>query len=308
MARKDKDKSGVSKIRKKLNKEFERTSSQVEALIGDALKQISHLQHQIQDPVRKLISDLEHIREREMKRLHDEFERRMNELHEVQSSMLERLGVGSKAARKSLVDKASRSTKEAPKVAKDKAETVANAAAESAAETATHGKAIAKSAKSTSKPAKAAKAAKSAARSAGDKAKSETKAAADTAKASASAGAPKGNGSAQRSPASEKQPQNSQASGSGSAEPVAGGSGAKPQATSGGKSGNGSGNNRDTDLTRIKGIGPVTAQRLQEKGIARIQQVANPSPEDQKVLEQFKTGRGLEVWKENAQKLGGPRQ
>lgn len=95
-----KAKPSVDKIVKKVNKEFEKTSSQIEGLINDALKQFDHLQHQVQDPVRKLIKDMDELREREMKRFNDEFERRMDEFHELQASLLEKLGIATKEARK----------------------------------------------------------------------------------------------------------------------------------------------------------------------------------------------------------------
>ncbi|MDN6318970.1 MAG: helix-hairpin-helix domain-containing protein [Marinobacter sp.] len=91
-----KPKSNVDKIVKKVNKEFEKTSSQIEGLISDAMKQFDTLQHQVQDPVRKLLKEVDELREREMKRFSDEFERRLDEFHELQSSVLERLGVASK--------------------------------------------------------------------------------------------------------------------------------------------------------------------------------------------------------------------
>ncbi len=95
-----KAKPSVDKIVKKVNKEFEKTSSQIEGLINDALKQFDHLQHQVQDPVRKLIKDMDELREREMKRFNDEFERRMDEFHELQAALLEKLGIATKEARK----------------------------------------------------------------------------------------------------------------------------------------------------------------------------------------------------------------
>ncbi|MGO1461080.1 MAG: helix-hairpin-helix domain-containing protein [Marinobacter sp.] len=91
-----KAKSSVEKIVKKVNKEFEKTSSQIENLISDAMKQLDTLQHQVQDPVRKLLKEVDELRERETRRFNDELERRLNEFHELQSGILERLGVASK--------------------------------------------------------------------------------------------------------------------------------------------------------------------------------------------------------------------
>jgi predicted flap endonuclease-1-like 5' DNA nuclease/polyhydroxyalkanoate synthesis regulator phasin len=92
----NKAKPSVDKIVKKVNREFEKTSSQIESMITDALKQFDSLQSQIQDPVRKLLKDIDELREREMKRFSDEFDRRLNEFQELQNSILERVGLASK--------------------------------------------------------------------------------------------------------------------------------------------------------------------------------------------------------------------
>src|SRR5690554_2203549 len=94
-----KAKPSVDKIVKKVNKELEKTSAQIEGLISDALQQFDHLQHQIQDPVRKLLKDMDELRDREMKRFNEELERRMNEFHELQATLLERVGIASKEGR-----------------------------------------------------------------------------------------------------------------------------------------------------------------------------------------------------------------
>ena len=103
-----KAKPSVDKIVKKVNKEFEKTSAQIEGLISDALQQFDHLQHQIQDPVRKLLKDMDELRDREMKRFNEEFERRMNKFHELQATLLERVGIASKEARKAADETASK--------------------------------------------------------------------------------------------------------------------------------------------------------------------------------------------------------
>jgi predicted flap endonuclease-1-like 5' DNA nuclease len=107
-----KAKPSVDKIVKKVNKEFEKTSAQIEGLINDALKQFDNLQNQVQEPVRKLLKDMDELRDREMKRFNDEFERRMNEFHELQSALLERLGIASRETGKS-VSKSGESTSKA---------------------------------------------------------------------------------------------------------------------------------------------------------------------------------------------------
>lgn len=108
-----KAKPNVDKIVKKVNKEFEKTSSQIEGLVNDALKQFDSLQHQVQEPVRKLLKEVDELREREMKRFNEEFERRLNEFHDLQNSILERLGVASKDVAEDVKSQAEQSKKQA---------------------------------------------------------------------------------------------------------------------------------------------------------------------------------------------------
>lgn len=73
--------------------------------------------------------------------------------------------------------------------------------------------------------------------------------------------------------------------------------------TSAGKSSSKKENSGKNDLTRIKGIGPATAQKLQAKGITSIGQLANPSQEDQEKLEEFRKLKNFASWQEEARKL-----
>ncbi|MDP4546222.1 helix-hairpin-helix domain-containing protein [Marinobacter sp. MDS2] len=91
-----KSKPSIEAIVKSVNKEFDKASTQIEGLINDALKQLDQLQSQVQEPVRKLLKEVEELREREIGRFNDELERRMNDFHELQTSLLEKLGIASK--------------------------------------------------------------------------------------------------------------------------------------------------------------------------------------------------------------------
>jgi len=57
------------------------------------------------------------------------------------------------------------------------------------------------------------------------------------------------------------------------------------------------------DLTQIKGVGPATAKKMQAKGITSVKQIANPSAEDQKKLEEFKHLKSFSSWQSEAKKL-----
>lgn len=88
-------KQNVDKVVEKVNKEFEKTSQRIEKLMNDALKQFDGIQTQVQEPVKKLLKEIDELREREVKRFTDEFDRRMDEFHELQNSVMERLGFSS---------------------------------------------------------------------------------------------------------------------------------------------------------------------------------------------------------------------
>ncbi|MGM0767624.1 MAG: helix-hairpin-helix domain-containing protein [Pseudomonadota bacterium] len=213
-----KAKPSVDKIVKKVNKEFEKTSSQIESLINDALKQFDNLQNQIQEPVRKLLKEVDQLRDREMKRFNDEFERRMNEFQELQNSMLDRLGIASKEAKKEL------------KAAADKAE--ANL----------------------------------------DDAKSQAKA--EVKQTSKGGSKTTVKAPAKKSTAKKKAPAKA----------------AAPKAVN------------KNDLTRVKGIGPATATKMQEAGITSIEQIANPSAADKEKLQAFSKMKGFATLSDEAKK------
>lgn len=212
-----KAKPSVEKIVKKVNKEFEKTSARIEGLINDALGQFDTLQSQIQEPVRKLLKDMDELRDREMKRFNDEFERRMDEFQELQSALLERLGVAPIKTGKGAESTA------AEKPAQEKL-----TAASKTSQAAPSGKA------KTSKTTKAS----------GNKAAKPAKATPKTKK------------------------------------PV-----------------------DKSDLTRVKGIGPATAKKMQGAGITSIEQIANPTEADLKLLQNFKSMKGFKDLTTEAQKV-----
>jgi predicted flap endonuclease-1-like 5' DNA nuclease len=218
-----KAKQNVDKIVKKVNKEFEKTSAQIEGLVNDALKQFDSLQNQVQEPVRKLLKEIDELRDREMKRFHEEFERRLEEFHELQSSILERLGVASKEAGQEVKKLTDEVSKEASTAAK-------KSAPKKTAKTASKAKA------STSKPAAKKPAAKKPA--------------------------------AKKAPAAK------------TAKPV-----------------------DKSDLTLVKGIGPATAKKMKDAGITSIDQIANPSAEDQEKLKAFSNVKGYSQFTAEAKKI-----
>jgi len=214
---------------KKVNKEFEKTSSQIEGLVNDALKQFDSLQNQVQEPVRKLLKEIDELRDREMKRFHEEFERRLEEFHELQSSILERLGVASKEAGEEVKKLTDEVSKEASTAAK-------KSAPKKTAKTASKAKG------STSKPAAKKPAAKK---------------------------------PAAKKPAAKKAPAAK------AAKPV-----------------------DKSDLTLVKGIGPATAKKMKDAGITSIDQIANPSAEDQEKLKAFSNVKGYSQFSAEAKKIG----
>jgi len=192
-----KDKLGVDKIVKRVNREFEKTSGQVEALISDALKQLDSLQNQVQEPIRKILDEMDRLRDREFTRFQEEFDRRVQEFQDLQNTLLGRVGLSSGTKR---------------------------------TETGTQ---------SDSKSAPA-----------------QTKR--PTAKKTTQKPKPK----ATKAPAQPK-------------------------------------------LADIKGVGPATIKKMNGMGIDSVKQVANPTPEEKKKLDQFSSMKGYETWQAQARQLIG---
>ncbi|WP_165855153.1 helix-hairpin-helix domain-containing protein [Marinobacter sp. JSM 1782161] len=239
-----KEKAGVDKLVKKVNKEFDKTSNQIEKLINDAFKQFDALQNQVQEPIKKLLDEIEKLREREMKRFNDELDRRLQDFHDLQHHLLERVGLASKEVEKS-----------------------ATKAIESASE---------KVEQAT--PAKA-KTAKKASNGSGKTAKSASKKAPAKSSAKPSSKAP--------AKSSAKAPAAKKAAKPAAKKPAA----AKTNAVS------------QTDLTKVKGIGPATAKKMQAMGITTIRQIAEPSADEKEKMKQFSSMRGYDSWSAEAKKL-----
>lgn len=157
------NKPNVDKVVERVNKEFEKTSVRIEKLMNDALKQFDGLQNQIQEPVKKLLKEVDELRDREVKRFTDEFDRRMDEFHELQNNVMERLGISSGAGKKKASGTASKTKKStakkpaAKKTAAQKSPAKATAAKKTATKPAAK-KPAAKKPATASKPAAAAKA------------------------------------------------------------------------------------------------------------------------------------------------------
>lgn len=214
-------KPSVDKVVKRVNQEIEKTSAHFEKLVNDALKQFDSLQNQVQEPIKKLIKELDEFREREMKRFTDEFEKRMGEFQEMQDNILDRLGISKGSSKgKPAKKKAATSTKKAP----------------------------AKKAPAKKAPAKK-PAAKAAAKS-----------------------------PATKKPAAKKAPAKKAP--------------AKKTAD-------------NSDLTRVKGIGPATAKKMKDAGITTIEQIANPSAADQEKLKAFSGVKGFSTFNAEAKKALG---
>ena len=88
-----KDKLGLDKVINRFNKEFDKTSSQFNKIVSDAFKQLESLQTQVQDPIKKVMEDLDKLRDREMNRFQSEFDKRLSEFQELQNQLLDKIGV-----------------------------------------------------------------------------------------------------------------------------------------------------------------------------------------------------------------------
>ncbi len=190
---KKKEKHAINKIVERLNKEIEKTSGHLDKLIKDAVKQFDTINTQVQEPVKKILEDMDRVREREIKRFHDEFDRRVVEFNELQRSIFEKLGIPLKKSTGSIDDQGS---------------------GESTSE--------------KSKPSRRA-----------------------TAKAT----------------------------------------GTKKTTT------------KEPALTKLFGVGPVLAKKLNEAGITSVKQVAAPTEAEKAILQQFEKNKGYDQWQSQAKEL-----
>ena len=111
-----KDKFGLDKVLNRFQKEFEKTSDHFNQLMNDAFSQLDSLQSQVQEPIKKVMDDLDKLRDKEMNRFQKEFDKRLNEFQDLQSQLLEKLGVETKSSAKKVATakKATTAKKAAP--------------------------------------------------------------------------------------------------------------------------------------------------------------------------------------------------
>ncbi|MDX1452716.1 MAG: hypothetical protein R3183_09180 [Oleiphilaceae bacterium] len=237
-----KDKLGLDKVVTRINKEFEKTSSQFDKLVSDAFKQLDNLQSQIHEPIKKIMEDMDKIRDREVSRFQSEFDKRMKEFSELQSQLLDKLGMENK--KKGATPTKTTATKKSSTTTKTSAKKT------TAKKTAAKKPATAKS--TTRKPAAKKPAAKK-------------------------APAAKKPAAAKKAPAAKK--------------PTAAKPATKPTAKA------------SNELTKLAGVGPALAKRLNDAGITTLKQIANPSDSDKKALEAFSKTKGFATWQPKAQEL-----
>lgn len=238
-----KDKLGLDKVVTRINKEFEKTSDQFDKLVSDAFKQLDNLQSQIHEPIKKIMEDMDKIRDREITRFQSEFDKRMKEFGELQSQLLDKLGIEGKKANA----------------------TTARKTSSTAAKTTTTKKAVAK------KPA----AKKPVAKKPATKKPAAKKPAAK--KAPSKTAAPKAPAANAKAPAKNT---------------------VKKPAARATKSAGGN------ELTKLTGVGPALAKRLNDAGITSLKQIANPSEGDKKALDSFSKIKGFDSWQSKAKELG----
>ncbi len=95
-----KDKFGLDKVLNRFHKEFEKSSDHFNQLINDAFSQLDSLQSQVQEPIKKVVEDLDKLRDKEMNRFQKEFDKRLEEFQALQSQLLDKIGVESKTSAK----------------------------------------------------------------------------------------------------------------------------------------------------------------------------------------------------------------
>ncbi|ARU56354.1 hypothetical protein OLMES_2291 [Oleiphilus messinensis] len=288
-----KDKFSVDKIIKRINSEFEKTTKQFDKLISDATTHLDHLQSQIQEPIKKLIEDIEKLREREIKRFHDELDRRLAEFNELQSSILSKIGVKSGTENQPALESKPSAAKAATGSRKAPTKSATKSAPKASSKAPTKAAKSTKAATSKTATKKApAKATPKAANAKATAAKSTT-----TKAATSTAGKPK---AATNKPAATKSTTAKATTPKPAATKTASTSTKKPAAKRTTQKAV-----KDTDLTKLTGVGPATAKQMNAAGITTLKQIAAPSTEDSKALEAFTKIKGSDKWSDEAKTLLG---
>lgn len=60
---------------------------------------------------------------------------------------------------------------------------------------------------------------------------------------------------------------------------------------------------KESSISDIKGIGPILQKKLQEAGVTKVDELANPSEAQTLALKQFEKARGFESWQIQAKEL-----
>jgi predicted flap endonuclease-1-like 5' DNA nuclease len=268
-----KDKLSLDNVVSRINKEIESTSKQFDKMMNEAFRQLDTLQSQLHAPIKKIIEDVDKIRDREVNRIQTEFDKRIKEFSDLQEQLLEKVGVEKSKLNKAVskvkkpVAKKTTTTPAAKKPAAKKPAakkpTVTPAAKKPAAK-----KPAAK--KPTATPAAKKPAAKKPAVTSAAKKPAAKKPTVTPVAKKPAAKKPKA------TPAAKK--------------PAA----KKPATTATAKSEN---------LTKITGLGPATAKKLKEAGITSFAQIATPNTKEKAELEKFSKLKGYATWANEAKKL-----
>ncbi len=263
MAKKEKNgvvKKNIDKIGGLISKEIQKAAEQLHDIVGDFSKQAEELQKQIREPLKKFLTDIEDLRDRELKKIQGEYQRVIGELSSLQEVVSEKLGGAIPPLKKSA----------------STAKKSQSAAAPSTPAKATPVKAAAKAAPAKSAPAKSVAKPKAAS---APKPAAKPKAAAKPAPAKA--------------PASAKQ----------AAKPAASKQTAAPAKAPAAKSTDKAATGKGDDLTKLTGVGPALAKKLNSAGITRYAQIATPSAADQKALDEIGRVKNSDKWAAEAKAL-----
>ena len=283
MAKKEKNgvvKKNIDKIGGLISKEIQKAAEQLHDIVGDFSKQAEELQKQIREPLKKFLTDIEDLRDRELKKIQGEYQRVIGELSSLQEVVSEKLGGAIPPLKKSA------SSAKKPQ----------SAAAPSTPVKTTPAKSAAKAAPAKAAPAKVAPA-KAALVKAPAKAVAKPKAAA----APKAASAPKP--AAQPKAAAKPAPAKAPASAKQAAKPAASKQAAAPAKAAATKSAEKASTGKGDDLTKLTGVGPALAKKLNSAGITRYAQIANPSAADQKALDEIGRVKNSDKWAAEAKTL-----
>jgi uncharacterized phage protein gp47/JayE len=90
----------IGKLSDAVSRELQKATDQIQTVISEFYKQAEGIQKQISDPIKKLIGDIETLRDKKLKKAQEDYHGVLKEIASLQEQVLQKLGLAKKEMRK----------------------------------------------------------------------------------------------------------------------------------------------------------------------------------------------------------------